>query len=233
MLEWFCSSSHRGLATWYNFALVSFLVIAVSLAATIMSSGFSSSDATKEVLEEALQEARHGLEIIGKISGYADVTNDEVITSATPVSVATGGTVNVSSKAFKLNYKLIKVNSHTITYDNILAGTIPDKTFNDIASAMGEAKSRGLIDINPYTDETSPDTTSAFIYWVINLDSDGMIDEGELAIIAIVYADTDRPSTGEHLLIEGILPEGNVLTMERYIPNISNTIIDLGGRIKN
>ena len=223
--------SRRGLVTWYNAALVSFFVIAVSLAATIMTSGFTSSDATKEVLMEALDETRYGLEIVGGISANTNITSNQIVTTATPISIATGGTVDLAVNKFKLNYKLIKIDSHTITYDDIHVGTLTDQIYDSIYEAVADAKSQGLIDVNPYVDEQKPTTTSAFIYWIVNSNFDSNIDGGEVAIIAIIYADQDRPQTGEYLLVEGIKPEGNILSMERTIPNISSSSMSLGGKM--
>ena len=223
--------AHRGLTLWYNVALVTFFVIAVSVTATIINSGVTTSDTTKEVVEEAMSEARHALQIIGKVSGTADVANDEVITTATPVTVATGGKVDVSELMFKLNYKLIKIESHTITYDNIYTGALTATSYNSVYDALEDAKALGLIEINPYEDEEKPTTTSAFIYWVVNINQDSFIDQGELAVISLVYAEKDRPKSGEFLALEGLTPTGNILTIERDIPNISNRVIDLGGKV--
>ena len=57
--------AYRGLAMWYNIALITFFAITISVTATIINSGVTTSDATKEVVEEAMTEARHGLEIVG------------------------------------------------------------------------------------------------------------------------------------------------------------------------
>lgn len=209
------------------------MAIAITLAATIMASGFSSSDATKEVLEEALDESRHGLQIVGKISARADVTNDKILVTGTPITAASGGSVDVKQDYFKINYKLIKINSHTITYDDIHAGALNEGSYNSMQTAVADAKASGLIDVNPYVDVEKPNRTSAFIYWLVNFDNDGRIDIGELAILAIVYAEQDRPSTGEYILVEGLVPEGSILHMERTIPHISETVVDLGGRLKD
>ncbi|RDJ30943.1 MAG: hypothetical protein DWQ18_04980 [Crenarchaeota archaeon] len=225
-------TSHRAVGFWYNIALVSFMAIAVTLAATIMASGFSSSDATKEVLEEALDESRHGLQIVGKISARADVTNDKILVTGTPLTAASGGSVDVKQDYFKINYKLIKIDSHTITYDDINAGSLNEGSYNSMQTAVADAKANGLIDVNPYVDAEKPERTSAFIYWLVNFDNDGRIDVGELAILAIVYAEQDKPSTGEYLLVEGLVPEGSILFMERTVPNISDVVVDLGGKIK-
>ena len=233
MLKRLSSGKHarRGLTLWYNVALVTFFVISVSVTATMINSGTVTSDLTKEVVEEAMSEARHGLQIVGKVSGTADVANDEVITTATPVTVATGGNVDVSDLMFKLNYKLIKIDSHVISYDDIYVGALTGTSYNSVYDAIEDAKSLGLIEINPYTDNEKPTATSAFIYWVVNIEDNHFIEQGELAVISIVYADKDRPNSGEHLLVEGITPTGNILTIERDIPNISNRVIDLGGKV--
>ena len=223
--------NHRGLSFWYNIGLVAFMGTAVSLAAMIMSSGFNSSDVTKEVLMEALHETRHGIEVQGKISGVADIANDEVLTTATPIEVATGGQVDLVVKRFHLSYQLIRVDSSQVTYENIHTGVLNKNSYNSNYDAMIDAKKEGLIEINPYVDEQKPTKTSAFVYWIINLNEDDVLDEGELAVIAIVYADQDRPHTEEYILVEGFSPEGKIFTMERYIPNISATIIDLHGKI--
>jgi flagellin FlaB len=207
------------------------MIVAVSLAAMIMTSGFTSSDVTKEVLMEALDETRQGLEVQGKISGVANIANDEVLTTATPITVATGGHVDLFSKRFQLSYKMIRVDSSEVVYKNIHAGVLNKNSYNSINDAMIDAKNEGLVEINPYVDAQKPTTTSAFVYWIINVNEDDVLDDGELAVIAIVYADQDRPHTGEYIRVEGYAPEGKIFTMERYIPNISGTIIDLYGKI--
>ena len=217
---------HRGVVIWQNIGLATFMVSMLTVAALIASSGLGSSEVTKEVLEEALVETRQGIEIQGKITGIADIANDEVLTTATPISVATGGTVNLFVDQFHLNYRLMRINGSEVIYDNIHAGVLNETSYNTIHDAMTDAKKQGLVQINPYTDEEKPTTTSAFIYWIINLNEDGMLNEGELAVIAIVYANQDRPHTEEYLLVEGFSPEGRIFSMERNIPNISGNIIN-------
>ena len=222
----------RGLTIWHITALISFIVIAVSLATTIMFSGFNSSEQTKDVLIEALDETHYGLEIVGKISGNANVSSDKIITTNTPISVATGGSVDVSKNKLKINYRLVKINSAQVSYDDIYVGTISNKTYNSIMDAMADAKKLNLIQVDPYTENKKPEKTSAFIYWVVNFNFNEKIDEGELAILSIIYAEKDKPSSGEHILVEGIAPEGNILKMERIIPSLSSTIVDIGGILK-
>jgi len=222
---------HKGLISLHNIGLAVFMVVMLLVATLIATSGFGSSEVTKEVLLEALIETRQGIEIQGKISGIVNIANDEVLTTATPITVATGGHVDLAVERFHLNYRLIRIDSSEVIYGNIHAGVLNENSYNTIQDAMVEAKKQGLVQINPYVDEEKPTTTSAFIYWIINLNEDDVLDTGELAVIGIVYADQDRPHTSEYLLVEGFSPEGRIFSMERNIPNISGEIIDLHGKI--
>jgi len=223
--------SHRGIGSLFTISFIVFLGVAIGMTATIMTSGFLSGDKVKDVFVEALDITQYGLQIVGKISATVDLSNYDIMTTATPITVATGGSVNVAGDGLKLNYKLIKVDSHTITYDNIYVGTLSGISYSSVYDAVEDAKTLGLIDVNPYVDEEKPDTTSAFIYWIVNINGDERIDQGELAVIAVIYAEKDRPTTSEYIKIEGIISEGKILTIERNIPNISSSVIDLGGKI--
>ena len=116
-----------------------------------------------------------------------------------------------------------------INYDNIYAGRLYDKTFNSLRDAVDEAKIKGIIDNNPFVDEQKPTSTTGFVYWVINQNFDHFIDDRELAVIVIVYAGTDRPSSGDNLFIEVNVPEGFVLRIEQQVPDISNEFLNFGG----
>ena len=161
------------------------MTIMVVLAGTIMMSGFSSSDTTKEVLQEEIKKTVDGLQIVGKITGYADVSNDKIMVTATPVMIAAGGAINVNPNILEINYNLIRTNSHTISYENIHVGSLKDGTFNSVKEAVAEAKKKGLIEVDPYTDNEKPSTTSSFVYWIINQNSNNVIEGGELAVLAI------------------------------------------------
>jgi flagellin FlaB len=218
---------------WHNTALISFAVIAVSLTWTVMNSGLSSSEMVKDVVEDAVKHSANGLLVIGKMTGAADVTDSKVMVTATPVASTTSGLVNVNPHNIKVTYTIIKDGSHTITHDNIYVGTIQDTSFNSINDALIEAKKRGLIQVNPLVDSEKPDTTSAFMYWIINQDFDSNVQSNEIASLVVVYADKDRPSTGEYLRIDVVEERGILLTIERTVPNISSSILDLGGKVKD
>lgn len=221
------------MAFWHNTALISFAVIAITLTWTVMNSGLSSSEMVKDVVEDAVKHSANGLLVVGKMTGAANVTSNKVTVTATPVAATTSGQVNMIPDNIKVTYTIIKDGSHTITHDDIYVGTMQDESFNSINDALVEAKKRGIIRVNPLVDSEKPDTTSAFMYWIINQDFDSNVQNNEIASLVVVYADKDRPSTGEYLRIQVVEERGILLTLERTIPNISSSILDLGGKVKD
>jgi flagellin FlaB len=222
----------RGLAFWHNTALISFAMIAIGITWTVMNSGFSSSELIKDVIEDAVVHSSNGLQVVGKMTGAAKVMDNEVTVTATPVTSTSNGNVNMSIDNIKVSYKIIKDGNYTITYDDIYVGFLNDKTYNSLSEAMVAAKENGLIQVNPLTDSEKPDTTVAFMYWIINQDSDGHVQNNEIASLVVVYAEKDRPSGGEYLSIQVIEKLGILLQLDRTVPNISSSILDMGGKIK-
>jgi flagellin FlaB len=224
--------SRRGLAFWHNTALISFAMIAIGITWTVMNSGFSSSELVKDVIEDAVVHSSNGLQVVGKMTGAAKVMDNEVTVTATPVTSTSNGNVNMSIDNIKVSYKIIKDGNYTITYDDIYVGFLNDKTYNSLSEAMIAAKENGLIQVNPLTDGEKLDTTVAFMYWIINQDSDGRVQNNEIASLVVVYAEKDRPSGGEYLSIQVIEKLGILLQLDRTVPNISSSILDMGGKIK-
>lgn len=224
--------NHRGLAFWYNTALVTFAVIAMSLTWMVMSSGFSSSEVMKETVEEAVQDASNNLQVIGKITGSADLHDWKIKTTSTPITSTTTGLVDIRPETIKISYRIVKDGSYEISRENIYSGALIGESYSAIKDALAAAKEKGLIKINPYVDSEKPDTTTAFFYWVINHNNDHYLENNEIANLVIIYSDQDRPSTGEFIKVEITASEGSLLNIERNIPNISSSVIDLGGKVK-
>jgi len=215
----------------YNTGIAVFFTIAVILVILLVNIGLSVSNTQKEVVDKALDEIDERLAIAGKISAVADVSSHKIMATATPVKTVSDGAVNVDPQIMDVSYKLVKAENYIINYDNIYVGSMRDKTYNSLRDAVEDAKNKGLIDNNPYVDEQKPTSTTAFVYWIINQNFDNYIDNNELAVLAIVYADRDRPSSGEQLFIQANVPEGYVLRIEQDVPNISSEIINFGGII--
>lgn len=226
-------SAHRGLFSLYSLALVSFFSIAIVMAIIIINVGFLVSDSQKQVVISALEEVDEHLIIVGKITGTSDVNSNKLITIAIPVRTVSDGAINVDPKIVDVSFTVEKFHNNTISYENIFVGNLNNYTFNSVFDAVAEAKKQGLIDVNPHIDQQGPNKTSAFVYWVINNNFDQRIDENELASLTIVFAEKDRPSTGESMFIQANVKEGYILKFERVIPNITNSIMNFGGKLNN
>lgn len=223
---------HRGLTFWYNTALVTFAVVAMTITWTVMSSGFASSDKVKEVVEEAVQDSANNLQVIGKVTGAADIHDATIKITSTPLTATTTGLVDLRPQNIKVTYKIVKAGSYEISYDDIYVGMLEGK-FSSLKSALEAAKERGLIKTNPNADAEKPDTTIAFLYFVINQDNNVLLGNDEIANLVVIYADKDRPTTGEFIRLQVEESEGLLLDMQRTIPNISGTVVDFGGKVKN
>ena len=222
---------HRAVFPMYNTGIVAFFTIAVILVILFVNIGLSVNNTQKKVVDKAVDEIDERLAIAGKISALADVSSHKIMATATPVKTVSDGAVNVDTQILDVSYKLVKSENYVINYDNIYVGSIRDKTYDSLVEAVEDAKNKGLIDNNPYIDTQKPTSTTAFVYWIINQNFDNYIDNNELAVLAIVYADRDRPSSGEQLFIDANVPEGYVLRIEQDVPNISSKIINFGGII--
>ena len=220
---------HKVLIPLYDKGIVAFVVVAAIFIIIIVNIGFSVSDTQKQAVEFAYDEVRDQLEISGKISAAADVGSNEIMVTAIPVRVATGGIVNMNPQTTQISYNSILKHNTMVNYENIYADRLSDKTFNSLRDAVDEAKTKGIIANNPFVDKQKPTSTTAFVYWVINQNFDHFIDDRELAVIVIVYAGTDRPSSGDNLFIEVNVPEGFVLRIEQQVPDISNEFLNFGG----
>ena len=198
-----------------------------------MNSGFSSSEVMKQVVEEAVQDSSNNLKVIGKMTGAADVHDGTVKVTSTPIAATTTGLIDLRPETIRVAYKIIKDGSHEITYNDIYAGMLAGESYSSLKDAMAAAKEKGLIKINPLVDSEKPDTTTAFIYWVINQNMDQYVENNEMINLVMIYADKDRPATAEYIEIDVIEPEGSLLHIERTIPNVSSSVLDLGGKVKS
>jgi flagellin FlaB len=223
--------NHKGLTFWYNTALITFGVVALGITWSVMSSGFTSSDVMKEVVEEAVQDSANNLQVIGKITASADISDSKIKATSTPITATTTGLVDLRTQNVKVIYKIVKLGSYEISYDNIYTGMMKDSA-SSLSDALAKAKEQGLISANPNLDE-KPDTTSAFVYWVIDQNNDVFLENNEIANLVVVYSDKDRPTSGEFIKLQVEESEGMLLDIQRTIPTVSGTVVDLGGKIKN
>jgi flagellin FlaB len=220
----------RGLVFWHNAALVSFAVIAVALTWTVVNSGFSTSEVVKDVVGASITESEKKIHILGKITAGADLSDNQLTVTATPITTTTF--VDTTPQNMKIAYKIIKDGSHEITHNNIYSGALYGRTFNSLNDALDAAKREKIITANPLLHEKS-DNTVAFLYWVLDQNFDQNIDANEVVNIVIVYSDGERPTTNEYLKMQIIENGAILLDVEKNVPNISGSIIGFGGKIKS
>ena len=225
--------NRAGLLFWHNAALVTFAAVAIGMTWTVMNSGFSSSEVMKDVIEDAVTDSANAFQVVGSMTGTAQVAANEVMVTATPITTTINGIVDLDTSNIKIAYKIIKDASYTVTQENIYAGTLYGTSYNSVGSAIKAAKEQGLISTNPLVDEQKPQETVAFLYWIINLDGDEYLQNGEIMNLVIIYSEKDRPSTGEYLQIQATEKQGILLDIQRTVPNISTSILDFGGKVKN
>ena len=218
-----------GVFPMYNVGIVAFFTVGVVFVIILVNIGFGINDAQKDVVEDAYDEVRDQLEVSGKISAATDVKSNEITITAIPVRVATGGVVNLNPQSAQISYNLVKQSTSIVNYENIYVDKLADTTFFSLKDAVEEAKNQGIIENNPLVDEQKPAKTTGFVYWVFNQNFDHFVDDGELAVITIIYSESDRPSTGDKVLIEVNVPEGFVLRIDEEVPSISDDILNFGG----
>ena len=73
-----------------------------------------------------------------------------------------------------------------------------------------------------------PSTTQAIVYFDVNKNNNSILDVGEHANLVIEYKSTDRPASLDNIKAEVVLPTGSALTVERQVPAITTSVVDLG-----
>ncbi len=158
-----------------------------------------------------------------------DSSNPMLNVTAIPLKIVSGG----SAVDLDPSVTSIKYLSNTVEYDNIYAGTINDTTHVNITTAVRVAYNpAGLytyLNSNPIDGVTDLTRTTAFTFWsTTNTPQNSILDEGEHATLVIAYSVGDKPRALDKIRVEVSLPTGAALTVERQVPNISHTIVDLG-----
>ena len=66
------------------------------------------------------------------------------------------------------------------------------------------------------------------VYWDVNKNNNNILDVGEHANLIIVYKNGDQPKQLDNIKAEIIVPTGSALTVERQVPAITTSTVDLG-----
>jgi len=219
--------THRGVVGVESaIVMIAFVIVAAALAFVVLNMGFSTSQQAKTTIGSSLDEASSALQISGKVigSGHVQLVPPKLNVTAFPIKIVAGG----SSVSLDPLSTTIKYLSDEFTFDNIYNGTLSDTAYGSLKVALAQAKTNLILDQNPFVDNDWPSETVAIIYWSVNSNNNDILDEGEHAVLAIIYADGDRPLALDTVRAEIIGPSGPALTALRAIPSITNEIVDLG-----
>ena len=230
------NNTHRALSGVESaIILIAFVLVAAASAFVVLNMGFSTAQKVKTTVSSTMTTAGSSLEIEGRIvaSSYRPPGGSSSLNATSiPIKVTAGGeSVNLDPSNTAIKYL-----SNQITYDNIYNGTLNYAgIFTSLESATNQADTGDIfLGQSPYLggiDADSndwPTTTTAFIYWTVASNTNNLLEPGEHANLAIVFAAGDRPEQVDKIRIELILRDGSTLTVERIIPLITNELVDLG-----
>ena len=218
--------AHRGvIGVESAIVMIAFVIVAAALAFVVLNMGFSTTQRAKTAIIASLEESSSSLEIAGKITGAGDVDVSFLNVTAVPLKIASGG----SSVNLNVALTAVKYLSNSVEYDNIYNGTLTSGSHINLTKAMQVAVDNGssLLRTNPVNDTAVPETT-AIIYWSVNRNNNFILDQGEHAILAIAHGSAERPGPLDTVRAEILVPTGAPLTIERLVPNITHTVVDLG-----
>ncbi|WP_268541811.1 archaellin/type IV pilin N-terminal domain-containing protein, partial [Candidatus Nitrosotenuis cloacae] len=215
--------------------MIAFVIVAAALAFVVLNMGFSTTQKAKTTIGSSLGEASSSLEIAGKVTALGNVTQAKLEVIGIPIKIASGGeSVNLNAATAAVKYI-----SNSVEYDNIYAGTLTEATDGDDDNGSGEWLSMELatddaadadlyITEDPYDANGIPASTKAFVYWTVNNNNNDILDQGEHAVLAIAFRSADQPSALDKVRAEILIPTGAALSIERQVPSVTTTVVDLG-----
>jgi flagellin FlaB len=236
--------THRGIIGIESaIVLIAFVIVAAALAFVVLNMGFSTTQKAKTTIVSTLSEAGSSLEVEGKVIGSSYIPGgglpSGINVTSVPIKIAGGGdSINLDPSITAIKYL-----SNQITYDDIYNGTLnalAASTYNSLQSATNAAATYDILNggkivsLSPFQGGSDADSndwpfeTTGFIYWTVQANTNDILEAGEHANVAIVFAKTDLPKELDTIRIELIVASGAALTVERNIPNITTEVVDLG-----
>jgi flagellin FlaB len=232
--------THRGIIGIESaIVLIAFVIVAAALAFVVLNMGFATTQKAKTTIISSLAEASSSLEVSGKVTAISDVFADSplnrVNATSIPIKVTSGGSsINLDNSTVTIKYL-----SNTVEFDNILVATLTDATYGNLSQAFQAAHNDAGIwqfphqqpfQVNQAVNASLNTNTAAIIYWTVSAQSppNSILEKGEHAVIGIAYAAADAPSGLDKIRAEVLLSSGATMTVERNVPNLTSTVIDLG-----
>ena len=220
--------THRGIIGIESaIVLIAFVIVAAALAFVVLNMGFSTTQKAKTSIIAAVEEAGSSLEVAGKITAVGNVANNVLNATTIPIKIVSGG----ANSNMDGNYTSIKVITSNIEYDNVYTfGPLFVGTYANASEAWTQAEANGWIcaGCNPYNGDNNVVETIGIVYWNVNQNNNAILDIGEHVQLSVAFARDDRPRALDYLAVEISTPKGSPMTVDRYVPNITNAIVDLG-----
>jgi len=231
--------AHRGVIGIESaIVLIAFVIVAAALAFVVLNMGFSTTQKAKTAIIAAVEESGSSMEIAGKVTGTGDVEPSLLNTTLVPIKIISGGgNVNLDG-----NLTSIKYLSNNIEYDNIYVGSLFNTTYINSTLAFEQAKDQwksndkshrmitcglAVATCNP-VNGSAVNQTTAFFYWTVNRNNNFILDMGEHLVLAVAFAESERPGSLDNVRIEIYIPVGAPLSIERIVPNITHKVVDMG-----
>jgi len=206
--------------------LIAFVIVAAALAFVVLNMGIATSQKAKTSITSALGEVSSSFSISGKVIGAAPAAGGFLNATMIPLKLSSDGeSIDLSDTRATISYL-----GETIEYDNIYdAGcTLTGQIYADPITAWGDA-APGCIDVSPFAG--APTQTNAIIYWAVanQVPPNSFLEPGEHAVLSVGWSQTpeERPTHLDKIKIELAVSGGATLTVERQVPNISSSMVDL------
>ena len=229
--------SHRGvIGVESAIVMIAFVIVAAALAFVVLNMGFSTSQKAKTTIISGLEESGSSMQLSGKVTGVGCTTSAGQCGS-TPYLNATAFPIKITSGGESVDLAVattaIKYLSNSVEYDDIYSGPITGAEYRSLSLAFDQADTESNASFDAWNSKqpitgNATSSTAAIIYWSVQKNTNSILDEGEHAVLAIAYDLSDRPAALDKIRVEIIPATGASLTMERQIPNISNSVVDLG-----
>jgi len=220
--------THRGIIGIESaIVLIAFVIVAAALAFVVLNMGFSTTQKAKTAIIAAVEEAGSSLEVAGKITAVGNVAGNVLNATTIPIKIVSGG----ANSNMDGNFTSIKVITSNVEYDNVYTkGALFVGTYANASEAWAAAEQRGWIcaGCNPYSGTLNVVETIGIVYWNVNQNNNTILDIGEHVQLSVAFAQNDRPHALDYLAVEISTPKGSPMTVDRYVPNITNKIVDLG-----
>ncbi len=220
--------THRGVIGIESaIVLIAFVIVAAALAFVVLNMGFATTQKAKTSITSALIEAGSSMQISGKVIG-ASGGGSPMTAVMIPVKLTSGG----DSVDLAETFSTISYLGDGTEYDNVLRAncvlTVAENPDPDTAWTAAIASGCIGVGENPISAGPIGATTAIVYFPVMRAPFNTILEQGEHAVISMGWIVADQPANLEKIKIELTAAKGATLTVERDVPNITSTIIDLG-----